>query len=162
MIYHFAFCVFYLQKARLTWELEQRKSLDESHKAMVVSQEAMAEEISKKRDYLESLQPKLKTILDSTKPVQVRKRNPQFDPRAPNGIFRPSLTAIYLNLSFNRLLWFQDYLDMPLDRIREQHTMAASLPRPLYVLYVQSSAYQEACEGKVRCEIAFLPFTLVF
>ena len=60
------------RKARLTWELEQRKSLDESHKAMVVSQEAMAEEISKKKDYLESLQPKLKTILESTKPVQVR------------------------------------------------------------------------------------------
>ena len=55
----------------MTWELEQRKSLDESHKAMVVSQEAMEEEIGKKKDYLESLQPKLKTILDSTKPVQV-------------------------------------------------------------------------------------------
>ena len=43
----------------------------ESHKSMVVSQEAMAEEISKKRDYLDSLQPRLKSILESTKPVQV-------------------------------------------------------------------------------------------
>ena len=62
----------FLSQARLAWELEQRKSLDESHTAMVVSQEAMAEEIAKKRDYLDSLQPKLKSILDSTKPVQVR------------------------------------------------------------------------------------------
>lgn len=99
------------RKARLAWELEQRKSLDESHKAMEANQEAMAGEIAKKRDYLDSLQPKLKTILDSTKPVQ-------------------------------------DYLDMPLDKIRDQHAMAAVLPHPLYVLYVQTCAYQEACEGK--------------
>ena len=50
-----------------------------------------------------------------------------------------------MNLRFSS----QDYLDMPLDKIRDQHAMAAVLPHPLYVLYVQTCAYQEACEGKV-------------
>ncbi len=34
---------------------------------------------------------------------------------------------------------------MPLDDTREQHRMAAYLPRPLYVLYMQASAFRDAC-----------------
>lgn len=39
----------------------------------------------------------------------------------------------------------QEYLDMPFDEIREQHKTATFLPRPLYVLYMQASAYRDAC-----------------
>ena len=39
----------------------------------------------------------------------------------------------------------QEYLKMPFDETREQHRAAAYLPRPLYVLYMQSSAYKDAC-----------------
>ena len=39
----------------------------------------------------------------------------------------------------------QDYLGLPLDKIRRQHQAAYHLPKPLYVLYVQADAYREAC-----------------
>ncbi|KAJ8313100.1 hypothetical protein KUTeg_010473 [Tegillarca granosa] len=41
----------------------------------------------------------------------------------------------------------QEYLDMPFDQIREQHQTACHLPEPLYVLYMQTSAYKDACDG---------------
>jgi THO complex subunit 5 len=44
----------------------------------------------------------------------------------------------------------QDYLGLPLDKIRRQHQAAYHLPKPLYVLYVQADAYREAC-GKDNC-----------
>jgi THO complex subunit 5 len=34
---------------------------------------------------------------------------------------------------------------MQFDTIREQHHTAAYLPSPLYVLYMQATAYAEAC-----------------
>ena len=39
----------------------------------------------------------------------------------------------------------QEHLDMPFDEIREQHKSATHLPRPLYVVYMQASAYRDAC-----------------
>ena len=39
----------------------------------------------------------------------------------------------------------QNYLKMPYDEIREQQQTARHLPLPLYVLYMQASAYQQAC-----------------
>lgn len=42
----------------------------------------------------------------------------------------------------------QEYLRMPFDAIREQHRIATYLPRPLYVLYMQATAYKDAC-GKI-------------
>lgn len=40
----------------------------------------------------------------------------------------------------------QDYLDMPLDAQRTQHKMSRFLPRPLFILYVQASSYNEASD----------------
>ena len=39
----------------------------------------------------------------------------------------------------------QEYLGMPFDATREQHRIATYLPRPLYVLYMQATAYKDAC-----------------
>ncbi|GFO09855.1 tho complex subunit 5-like protein [Plakobranchus ocellatus] len=47
----------------------------------------------------------------------------------------------------------QDYLDMPYDRIREEHEKAQHLPVPLYVLYMQASAYREACDKCLHVSI---------
>lgn len=99
--------------ARLDWELEQRKRLSEKLKDAQSAKKDIAADIEKKREYLESLQPKLGTILNATKPVQ-------------------------------------EYLDMPFDEVREQHRMAHYLPQPLYVLYMQATAYHEACDKKMK------------
>ncbi|XP_035691286.1 THO complex subunit 5 homolog [Branchiostoma floridae] len=47
----------------------------------------------------------------------------------------------------------QEALKMPFDEVRQQHRMAQFLPRPLYVLYVQSSAYQQACDPALTVTI---------
>jgi len=39
----------------------------------------------------------------------------------------------------------QDHLAMPFDEKRDQYRAALYLPSPLYVLYVQATAYAEAC-----------------
>ena len=49
----------------------------------------------------------------------------------------------------------QDYLGMPFDEVREQHRSATYLPRPLYVLYMQATAYRDAC-GKISINIKTL------
>ncbi|XP_071849809.1 THO complex subunit 5-like [Apostichopus japonicus] len=102
--------------ARLDWELEQRKRLSEKYDASESNRDLVAREIKSKQEYLESLQPRLKSILESTVPVQ-------------------------------------EYLSMPYDQIRTQHQMARLLPRPLYILFVQSSAYSEACDGDLTVKI---------
>ena len=47
----------------------------------------------------------------------------------------------------------QEYLNMPLDAKKLQHESAGYLPRPLYVLFVQSSAYWEACDPNMEVRI---------
>ncbi|XP_064620584.1 THO complex subunit 5 homolog isoform X2 [Lineus longissimus] len=47
----------------------------------------------------------------------------------------------------------QDYLGLPFDKIQEQHKTAHFLPAPLYVLYMQSSGYKEACDKKLSVTI---------
>ncbi|XP_037077572.1 THO complex subunit 5 homolog [Pollicipes pollicipes] len=47
----------------------------------------------------------------------------------------------------------QQELALPLDRRRQQHRLAALLPRPLYLLYVQVAAYGEACDAAVSATI---------
>ncbi|XP_041347683.1 THO complex subunit 5 homolog A-like isoform X2 [Gigantopelta aegis] len=105
-----------LTLARLDWELEQRKQLATKLKESQSSKETISQEITTKEEYLESLQPKLSSILQATKPVQ-------------------------------------NYLGMPYDEIREQHQTAYHLPHPLYVLYMQSSAFQEACDKHLKVTI---------
>ena len=39
----------------------------------------------------------------------------------------------------------QEHLGMPFDQKRDQYRTALYLPSPLYVLYVQASAYSDAC-----------------
>ena len=102
--------------ARLDWELQQRKQLSEKLKEKQKAQDEIKAEIQIKEDFLDSLQPKLNTILESTKPVQ-------------------------------------EYLGMPFDEIREQHRSAAYLPRPLYVLFMQASAFRDACDKNVHVAI---------
>lgn len=48
----------------------------------------------------------------------------------------------------------QDYLEMPFDEIREQQTIAMYLPQPLYVLYMQASAYKDACDKNMNVSIS--------
>ena len=42
---------------------------------------------------------------------------------------------------------------MPLDVQRMQHETARYLPLPLYILYVQASAYNEACDPNLEVNI---------
>lgn len=39
----------------------------------------------------------------------------------------------------------QEYLFMPFDQAHKQYETARHLPPPLYVLFVQASAYGQAC-----------------
>ena len=39
----------------------------------------------------------------------------------------------------------QDALSLPFDYMKKQNDLAKLLPRPLFVLYLQASGYQEAC-----------------
>ncbi|XP_076453337.1 THO complex subunit 5-like [Babylonia areolata] len=102
--------------ARLEWELEQRKQLAGKLKEAQTSREKISQEIQKKEDYLDTLQPKLSSILEATRPVQ-------------------------------------NYLKMPYDEVREQQQTARHLPLPLYVLYMQASAYQQACDKFLKVTI---------
>ncbi|XP_061178240.1 THO complex subunit 5 homolog isoform X1 [Saccostrea echinata] len=47
----------------------------------------------------------------------------------------------------------QEYLDMPFDQIREEQETARHLPPPLYVLYMQTSAYRQACDKNLQVSI---------
>jgi hypothetical protein len=44
-------------------------------------------------------------------------------------------------------------LNLPLDAKRAQHETAKYLPLPLYILYVQSTAYHEACDRHLDIQI---------
>uniref|UniRef100_A0A0L8HE59 THO complex subunit 5 homolog n=1 Tax=Octopus bimaculoides TaxID=37653 RepID=A0A0L8HE59_OCTBM len=56
--------------ARLDWELEQRKELSGELKKSQEKREKLLKEITESKDYLDSMQPKLNSILQATKPVQ--------------------------------------------------------------------------------------------
>ncbi|XP_063769422.1 THO complex subunit 5 homolog isoform X2 [Pseudophryne corroboree] len=43
----------------------------------------------------------------------------------------------------------QEYLSMPFDCMHKQYEIARHLPAPLYVLFVQASAYSQACDKKL-------------
>lgn len=47
----------------------------------------------------------------------------------------------------------QEYMNMPLDAQRLQQETARYLPQPLYILYVQASAYKEACDPHLEVKI---------
>ncbi|KAI8782477.1 THO complex subunit 5 [Biomphalaria glabrata] len=47
----------------------------------------------------------------------------------------------------------QDYLSMPYNAIQEEHQMAQHLPQPLYVLYMQTSAFKDACDKCLKVSI---------
>jgi len=102
--------------ARLEWELEQRKQLATKLTETKSNKEKISNDIQSKQDYLDTLQPKLSSILQATRPVQ-------------------------------------DYLDMPYDAIKEEHQKAQHLPMPLYILYMQTSAYNEACDKQLKVSI---------
>ncbi|XP_072271394.1 THO complex subunit 5 isoform X2 [Pyxicephalus adspersus] len=47
----------------------------------------------------------------------------------------------------------QEYLSMPFDCMHKQYEIARHLPAPLYVLFVQASAYSQACDKKLLVSI---------
>ncbi|XP_077996042.1 THO complex subunit 5-like [Glandiceps talaboti] len=104
-----------LRLARLDWELEQRQRLAEKCKDAQSNKDIFLKEIHTKKEYLDSLQPKLTDVLQSTQPLQM--------------------------------------LSMPFEQTRMQHKTARHLPRPLYILYVQASAYHEACDKQLSVSI---------
>lgn len=105
-----------LMLARLDWELEQRKRLAVQKEQFLKKKETLMKEIHSKKEFLDSLQPRLENILKATQPVQ-------------------------------------EYMNMPLDAQRVQHETARYLPQPLYILYVQASAYNEACDPHLEVKI---------
>jgi len=105
-----------LMLARLDWELEQRKRLAVQKEQFLKKKETFLKEIHTKKEFLDSLQPRLENILKATQPVQ-------------------------------------EYMNMPLDAQRVQHETARYLPQPLYILYVQASAYSEACDPNLEVRI---------
>lgn len=59
-----------LQKARLEWELCQRKQLAETCQKMHGEKETVAKDIEKTQQNLENLAPMLRNILQATKPIE--------------------------------------------------------------------------------------------
>ncbi|XP_046648108.1 THO complex subunit 5 homolog [Daphnia pulicaria] len=59
-----------LTLARLEWEFEQRKRLSEQCRSLEQNREKASSEISQKQKQLESLLPRLTSILESTRPLQ--------------------------------------------------------------------------------------------
>ncbi|XP_034239809.1 THO complex subunit 5 homolog [Thrips palmi] len=59
-----------LQKARLEWELTQRRELAEMCKQMHSQKETVAKDIEKQQQHLDNLAPMLRNILQATKPVE--------------------------------------------------------------------------------------------
>lgn len=94
--------------SRLDWELEQRKRLAEKYKESLAIKDKILKEIDVKKEYLNSLQPQLHSIMQASLPVQ-------------------------------------EYLSMTFDCMHKQYEIARHLPAPLYVLFVQASAYSQAC-----------------
>ncbi|XP_060699938.1 THO complex subunit 5 homolog isoform X1 [Hemiscyllium ocellatum] len=56
--------------SRLDWELEQRKRLAEKYKESLANKEKIRKDIEIKKEYLNSLQPRLNTIMQASLPVQ--------------------------------------------------------------------------------------------
>uniref|UniRef100_A0A336KZH7 CSON013785 protein n=1 Tax=Culicoides sonorensis TaxID=179676 RepID=A0A336KZH7_CULSO len=59
-----------LRLARLEWELEQRKELDAQCKELISAKKQISKNIISKTERLDSLKPRLKTLLESTRPLQ--------------------------------------------------------------------------------------------
>lgn len=58
-----------------------------------------------------------------------------------------------LNSIMQASLPVQEYLSMPFDQVHKQYEIARHLPPPLYVLFVQASAYGQACDKKLAVAI---------
>jgi len=68
---------------------------------------------------------------------------------------RDELTSLKprLNQIMKATLPVQDFMKMPIEAERIQFDTAQYLPRPLYVMYVQMKAYQDACDSHLNVEI---------
>ena len=44
-------------------------------------------------------------------------------------------------------------MNLPVDLQKAQHEIAKFLPQPLYVLYVQATAYRDACDSNLEVKI---------
>ncbi|XP_029475607.1 THO complex subunit 5 homolog isoform X3 [Rhinatrema bivittatum] len=58
-----------------------------------------------------------------------------------------------LNTIMQASLSVQEYLAMPFDQAHKQYEIAQHLPPPLYVLFVQASSYNQACDKKLTVAI---------
>ncbi|XP_063707815.1 THO complex subunit 5 homolog, partial [Culicoides brevitarsis] len=59
-----------LRLARLEWELEQRKDLDAQCRELISAKKQISKNIITKTERLDSLKPRLKTLLEATRPLQ--------------------------------------------------------------------------------------------
>ncbi|KAK3919163.1 THO complex subunit 5-like protein [Frankliniella fusca] len=98
-----------LQKARLEWELQQRRQLSEKLKETHEEKDKVAKDIEKQQQNLEELGPLLRKILDATKPVEA-------------------------------------CLGVKMQETKTQHELCYLLPQPLFYLYVQADAHQQASD----------------
>ena len=105
-----------LQKARLEWELQQRKQLAELCKQIHEEKEKVAKDIEKQQLHLDNLSPMLRNILQATKPVE-------------------------------------ESLGAKVEETRHHHQLAYLLPQPLFFLYVQADAHQQASDPLLSVSI---------
>ncbi|KAE8748894.1 hypothetical protein FOCC_FOCC004299 [Frankliniella occidentalis] len=105
-----------LQKARLEWELQQRRQLSEKLKETHEEKDKVAKDIEKQQQNLEELGPLLRKILDATKPVEA-------------------------------------CLGVKMQETKTQHELCYLLPQPLFYLYVQADAYQQASDPNLIVNI---------
>ena len=70
------------------------------------------------------------------------------DQEAKLASLRPRINSI---LEATRPL--QTSLNLPMDETKDQQRISQWLPAPLYTLWVQVSAYGEACDSSLKCTI---------
>lgn len=91
-----------LRLARLEWELEQRKDLDSQCKELISAKKQISKNIVSKTERLDSLKPRLKTLLEATRPLQEAldlKMEEQWEVQKCVRLLPNSLYLLYANVT---------------------------------------------------------------
>ncbi|PIK53740.1 putative THO complex subunit 5-like A isoform X2 [Apostichopus japonicus] len=142
--------------ARLDWELEQRKRLSEKYDASESNRDLVAREIKSKQEYLESLQPRLKSILEGNLPIakpHCFKCHHLYPLGHSTGKAWKGLKVFVKQVTSFLLFRFKNISRCPTIRSEPNTRWPDSSLGPLYILFVQSSAYSEACDGDLTVKI---------
>lgn len=81
------------------------------------------------------------TVAESTKDVisqEIKTKQEYLDNLSPR-----------LNTILQATIPVQNYLGMPIDTLRTQHKLARFLPSPLFIFFIQASAYAEGCDKRL-------------